>query len=124
MSQCQIVSKDRIVYLCPIFSFKCVPDNRACKFNRENVGATCNDFRMIPRGNENALKHAVATVGPIAVAIDASKPTFRHYTSGIYDDPSTSSTKLDHAVLVVGYGIEDGQDYWLVKNRYKEKNNF
>ena len=36
----------------------------------------------------------------------------------MYDEPECSSEQLDHGVLVVGYGTEDGQDYWLVKNRY------
>ena len=68
--------------------------------------------------NETALKYATAKEGPISVAIDAMHETFQLYKSGVYDEPSCSDHATDHAVLVVGYGTEDGKDYWLVKNRW------
>ena len=40
--------------------------------------------------------------------------------SGIYSDPKCSPNAINHAVLIVGYGSEEGQDYWLVKNRCGE----
>ena len=75
------------------------------------------NFVDIPKGDEDSLKEAVATVGPVSVAIDASQKTFRFYKSGVYDEPDCNSVVLDHGVLVVGYGTSTGTDYWLVKNR-------
>lgn len=38
------------------------------------------------------------------------------YIVGVLNDP-TCNGNVGHAVLVVGYGVSGGQDYWLVKNR-------
>lgn len=44
------------------------------------------------------------------------------YLSGIYHQPNCSNNTVNHAVLVVGYGsegdVKDGNNYWLIKNRY------
>jgi len=92
--------------------------NGKCRYNSSNTGATETGYVDIPKGDEEALQSAAATVGPISVAIDARHMSFQFYYSGVYNEQSCSSTKLDHAVLVVGYGTYQGQDYWLVKNSW------
>nr|BAN20173.1 cathepsin L [Riptortus pedestris] len=67
--------------------------------------------------DEGMLKIAVATVGPISICIDVTN-IFKFYKSGIFIDDSCSSIYTNHAVLAVGYGSENGQDYWLVKNSW------
>lgn len=90
-----------------------------CTFNKKNIGAKCSGFSNIPRGNEAKLKNAVATVGPIAVAIHLT-PSFKKYHNGVYYESKCDPNHLTHAVLVVGYGSEGGNDYWLVKNSWGE----
>lgn len=89
-----------------------------CHFKRSTVGATDTGFVDIKEGSEKQLKKAVATVGPVSVAIDASHESFQFYSGGVYDEPECDSESLDHGVLVVGYGTQNGTDYWLVKNSW------
>ena len=83
-----------------------------------NNAAQLSGYGQVPYGDEAALKEDVATFGPTATSIDASHYSFQLYSAGVYDEPRCSSNSLDHDVLVVGYGVENGKDYWLVKNSW------
>uniref|UniRef100_A0A672JTA3 Cathepsin 12 n=1 Tax=Sinocyclocheilus grahami TaxID=75366 RepID=A0A672JTA3_SINGR len=94
------------------------PYTSPCFYDRSSVVTRISDYRFIPARDEQALADAVATIGPITVAIDADHPSFLFYSSGIYKESNCNPNNLNHAVLVVGYGSEGGKDYWIIKNSW------
>lgn len=54
---------------------------------------------------------------PVSVTIEADRTVFQQYTGGIMDSP-LCGTSLDHAVAAVGYGTENGQQYYIVRNSW------
>lgn len=90
--------------------------NSACKLA---VGpkAGITGFVKLPVNDYTALMNAVATVGPIAVSVDAS--LFHSYSKGIFKACNNAeNVDINHAVTLVGYGEDNGEKYWLVRNSW------
>jgi len=77
---------------------------------------TIKGFKDVPSGDENTLYTAVGTVGPVSIAIEADQMAFQFYSGGVFD--AACGTALDHGVLAVGYGVDTGKNYWIVKNSW------
>jgi C1A family cysteine protease len=73
-------------------------------------------YKNVSAENMDALMSAIEQQ-PVSIAIEADKSAFQYYTSGVLTS-SACGTNLDHGVLAVGYGTENGEDYYLVKNSW------
>jgi C1A family cysteine protease len=77
--------------------------------------ATISGYTDVTPKSPTALA-AAAAVGPVSIAIDASGISFQLYHGGIMK--KMCGQNLDHGVLLVGYGTDNGTDFWLVKNSW------
>jgi hypothetical protein len=59
---------------------------------------------------------ALANIGPLGISVQAD--TWFNYETGIFTGCNQTVNTLDHNVQLIGYGEENGQPYWLVKNSW------
>jgi KDEL-tailed cysteine endopeptidase len=91
-------------------------DGRCIRAKKGLHVVSIDGYEDVPAKSMIALKKAVAHQ-PVSVAIEADQRSFQLYAGGVYND-TKCGTALDHGVLAVGYGVEHGQYYWIVKNSW------
>jgi cathepsin F len=82
---------------------------------KENIGAKLSSWKMLS-SKEDELAQQLIDNGPISVAFNADK--LFSYRSGIISGSSCDPKVMSHAVLLVGFGEQDGKKYWIVKNSW------
>lgn len=66
--------------------------------------------------NPDAIKMAVINDGPIETGFTVYAD-FMTYKSGVYKH-TTGKELGGHAVKIIGWGVENGEEYWLVANSW------
>lgn len=69
-----------------------------------------------PKKNAQALATELS-LNPVAVVMDSSTQDFMFYSEGVYDG-SCRNDYYNHGVTIVGYGVDNGIEYWYVKNSW------
>jgi len=89
------------------------PANPSNCFAVKNFTRVFVDQYASVHGVDNIMAE-ISTRGPVAVGIDAT--VLEDYTGGIITKTSPSS--INHIVSIVGYGTDNGVDYWIGRNSW------
>jgi len=88
----------------------------SCRFDSSKAKMFVKSVSTFASSSENKMMTACQQYGPLAIALDASK--FDYYSSGIMDGSGCYAGSPDHGVAVVGWGVEAGEKYWIVRNSW------
>ncbi|KAK4284770.1 hypothetical protein QN277_001553 [Acacia crassicarpa] len=98
-------------------------DRGACKFDKSKIAASVANFSVVSLDEDQIAANLVKN-GPLAVAINA---VFMQTYIGGVSCPYICSRRLDHGVLLVGYGSSGyapirmkEKQYWIIKNSWGE----
>jgi len=93
-------------------------EDDTCAFDVKKAVLQVKDKIVKTNMDEKEMKEFLFSNGPLAIALNADP--LQDYNSGIIDADADECdpTALDHGVTLVGYGNENGKDYWIVKNSW------
>ena len=90
-------------------------DGVRCSASKKKEVVGVSDYAHVPENSADQLRAAIDQQ-PVCISVEADT-YIMFYDSGIID-VDDCGTDLDHAVTAVGYGTEDGQDYFIVRNSW------
>ncbi|XP_038218967.1 ervatamin-B-like [Zerene cesonia] len=100
--------------------YKYVSEKLNCKLNTKNIIVKVKGISFEGLLSEEMLKYAVATYGPLSIALHVTEE-FRYVKSSKVFTPHYDNSTGGHAVLLVGYGTENDEDYWIIKNSWSSR---
>jgi len=135
LSMQQIVDCDRLDYGCnggwPYHAYEYVhaaggqdtyasypytAENGPCRFKKDHVDAKLRSWTYVTRDkSEPEMVDYLVAHGPLSVCVDAS--SWMYYTGGIFMATSCAR-EIDHCVEVIGYHLEKGTPYWILRNSW------
>jgi len=94
-----------------------------CKKTKANTIDPISNYTCLSgpnKANETNMAAFLVANGPLSIAMDAG--ILQSYSSGIIDPTAgeCSTTSLDHAIVIVGYGVEGAKPFWIVRNSWGE----
>jgi len=87
---------------------------------RNEVRGTIRATQVRPR-TEDEIRQLLVQYGPLYICMAADgefQKYFRNLGKGIFDMPESARFQPNHAVVLVGYGTENGKDFWVIKNSW------
>lgn len=91
---------------------------KACHFEQEKIAAKVTGYNFAGSQDEEIIKKFLVEKGPLAIALDAT--TLQFYFGGIVKAWQCPK-KINHAVLLVGYGKRGNTPYWIIKNSWGKR---
>jgi len=85
-----------------------IPENQTIKYYVKEYGFV---------SGEAAIMNEIRTNGPVTCGATAPDSFAYGYHGGVYTD-RTNSSDIDHDVEIAGWGEENGEKYWLIRNSW------